>query len=153
MTDSPAGALRKILLALLSLGILVTTIDLLLLQHYEDVWQLAPLGLNGVGIMVIACYLLIGGRRSLRFMQGTMVLFVLAGAAGIVLHFQGNMEFQLDIDPSLSTWDLFWKVLRSKAPPALAPASMAQLGLLGLIFCYRHPALSRGQIDRKGTEE
>ncbi|HSR51018.1 MAG TPA: hypothetical protein VLV83_09315 [Acidobacteriota bacterium] len=158
MTHSRAGGLRRILLALLSLGIVVTSVDLLLLQHYEDIWQFVPLVLNGVGIAAIACFLLTGAPYSLRLMQAVMGLLVLAGMAGVVLHFQGNMEFQLDIDPSLSTWDLCWKVLRSKAPPALAPAAIAQLGLLGLVFCYRHPALSsvradQGRVHEEGMEE
>jgi hypothetical protein len=59
----------------------------------------------------------------------------------VVLHFRGNMAFQLDIDPSLSGWALADKVLRAKAPPTMAPGAMAQLGLLGLIYSYRHPAL------------
>jgi hypothetical protein len=62
----------------------------------------------------------------------------------MALHFRGNMEFQLDIDPSLGGWALVSKVIRAKAPPAMAPAAMAQLGLLGLVYCHRHPALARG---------
>jgi hypothetical protein len=35
---------------------------------------------------------------------------------------------------------LLWKVM-SGAAPALAPGAMVQLGLLGLIYTFRHPAL------------
>jgi hypothetical protein len=45
------------------------------------------------------------------------------------------------MDPSLSGWPLFVKVVTAKAPPALAPGVMVQLGLLGLVYTYRHPAL------------
>jgi hypothetical protein len=31
--------------------------------------------------------------------------------------------------------------MTAKAPPALAPAGLIQLGLLGLLYTYRHPAL------------
>ena len=38
---------------------------------------------------------------------------------------------------------------RHRAPlaPALAPSALAQLGLLGLLYTYRHPALRRRHPD------
>jgi hypothetical protein len=45
------------------------------------------------------------------------------------------------MDPTQSSWTLFTKVMTAHAPPALAPGVMAQLGLLGLIYTYQHPAL------------
>ncbi len=71
-----------------------------------------------------------------------MAMFVVAAVLGITFHYQGNLEFQLEINPEQSSWDLFNKVIRAKAPPALAPGAMAQLGLLGLIYTYRHPAIT-----------
>jgi hypothetical protein len=38
--------------------------------------------------------------------------------------------------------DLFSKVMTGAAP-ALAPGAMVQLGLLGLIYTFRHPALEQ----------
>ena len=57
-----------------------------------------------------------------------MLLFVLAGAAGVVLHYRGNMAFQLEMDPSQSGWTLFNKVIRANAPPAMAPAAWHNWG-------------------------
>jgi hypothetical protein len=71
-----------------------------------------------------------------------MLFFLASAAIGVGLHYSGNLEFQLDIDPSQSRWELFKKVMHAKAPPAIAPGAMAQLGLLGLIYAYRHPALA-----------
>ena len=76
-------------------------------------------------------------------MRILMVLFVAAGFIGIVLHYLGNREFQLEMDPEAAGWPLFWKVVTAKSPPALAPASMVMMGLLGLIYTYQHPALRR----------
>ncbi|HYJ16246.1 MAG TPA: hypothetical protein VE170_12200 [Candidatus Limnocylindria bacterium] len=39
-------------------------------------------------------------------------------------------------------------MIGAKAPPLLAPGSMVQLGLLGLAYTYKHPALKSSQ--RKG---
>ena len=49
---------------------------------------------------------------------------------------------------SLAGMALFWAAIGAKAPPLLAPGSMVQLGLLGLAYTYKHPALKRSQ--RKG---
>ena len=71
----------------------------------------------------------------------TMVLAIVSAGIGFALHYRANAEFQLDIDPSMGGPALWMKVLRAKAPPALAPGVMAHLGLLGLAYTYRHPAL------------
>jgi hypothetical protein len=41
------------------------------------------------------------------------------------------------MDPSLSGLALFASVVRAKAPPALAPATLVLLGLLGLTCAFR----------------
>ena len=79
-----------------------------------------------------------------------MLLFVAAGGFGIVLHYRANVEYQLESDPGLKGRALMWKVLAAKSPPALAPGVMAQLGLLGLAYAYRHPALRAG-AQREGA--
>ena len=57
------------------------------------------------------------------------------------LHLRASIEFQREIQPSLSTMALAMKAVRAKAPPALAPGALVQLGLLGLIYTFRHPSL------------
>ena len=50
-----------------------------------------------------------------------------------------RLDFQLEANPDLAGWALIKKLLRAKAPPALAPGVLVQLGLLGSIYGYRHP--------------
>ena len=119
------------------------TTELLLLDHFEDPWQLVPLVLLAQGASAVAWQLLSPTAISTRYFQVTMVLMAAAGLLGIVLHYRGNLEFQLEMDATQSSWDLFRKVIQAKAPPALAPGAMTQLGLLGLVYTFRHPALSR----------
>ena len=133
--------LRRLLLALLVIGLIVTGVDLVLLNHYEDVWQLIPLMLIAFGLVVVVWHLVARSGASIRALQMVMLLFVAGGAAGVVLHYRGNMAFQLEMDPTQDRWTLFNKVIRAKAPPAMAPSAMAQLGLVGLIYAFRHPAL------------
>ena len=65
-----------------------------------------------------------------------MGLFVLSGFAGMLAHFNGSMEYQLELNPDMSTAELLEKILHAKAPPLLAPGMMMQMGLLGLAYAF-----------------
>ena len=140
--DAPK-VLRRLLLAVLTLGLLGTGAELVAFDHFEDVWQAIPIGLILVALAVVFWNATAVSPASVRAMQLLMGAFVAAGLLGIYLHYVGNLEFQLEMDPSQSRWALFTNVIQAKAPPSLAPGSMAQLGLLGLIWSYRHPAMAR----------
>jgi hypothetical protein len=133
--------MHHLLLALLIIGLVGMGAELLLLRHTETVWELIPLILIVWAMATVAWHGISRGRGSIRALQATMALFLLAGLVGFVLHYQANMEFRLETNPSLSGWALVWAVLSGKTPPVLAPGAMIQLGLLGLIYTYRHPAL------------
>jgi hypothetical protein len=143
------AVLRGMLLVVLVLGLVGLGTELLFLAHDESAAQLIAPGLVGVGLVTIAWHCLHGGRASVRALQVTMALFVLAGVLGIGFHYAANVEFQREIDPSIGGMALFWKAMAAKTPPALAPGSMTQLGLLGLAYAFRHPALGPpGAMDR-----
>ena len=132
--------IRRLILAVLLLGLVGTAVELVLLGHYDGPWQAAPLWVIASGLAVVVwqgARPTRGGLRALRLVMGA---FVLAGGLGVLLHYRGNLEFQLENDPNQTKWELFWKVMRAQAPPALAPGLMAQLGLLGLIYAHKHPA-------------
>jgi len=149
---SAESQLRRLVLALLTFGVVAVGGELLALGHDEDPWQLVPFGLIVLTLIAIAWIGLTGSAASIRALRVTMVLLLAAGGMGIVLHYRGNAEFQLEMNPALSDWELFVKVLHAKAPPALAPGVMAQLGLLGLIYTARHPALSAPASTRRSTD-
>ncbi len=137
--------IRWFLMAILLMGLLGTGVELLLLEHIEGFWQWVPLFLIAMGLVVLCWGLLKPGRRNIRVLQGTMILFVLSGLVGFILHYQGNAEFELEMYPSLKGIELFWEAIQG-ATPTLAPGTMIQLGLLGLVYTHRHPQLgsSRG---------
>ena len=137
------GALRRVLLGILLLGMAGTATELLLLKHDEDATQLIPLILLGSGCAAAAWNALARTRLSLVALQILMVLFIASGVLGIVFHYQANVEFQLEVDQQLAGSKLVWAVLQAKTPPALAPAVMVQLGLIGLAYAYRYPAVAR----------
>jgi hypothetical protein len=146
VTAGPAshdgGMLRPLLLALVAIGAAGLEVELLLQKHYESAWQLTPLVLLGVVLVAAALVWRRPSPRTVRFFQAIMLLCVVAGAVGLFLHYRGNVEFELERESSLQGLRLFWKAVRG-ATPALAPGAMAQLGLLGLVYSYRHPALRR----------
>ncbi len=134
---------RRFVLGIFLLGLAGVTVELWLLDHDEDARQLVPLVLAAAAMASAAVMHLRAGAAPVRLFQGVMGLLILSGFAGTVLHLQANMEFQRDIDPSLGGFALVQKALRAKAPPALAPGAMIQLGLLGIAVTFRHPRLSR----------
>lgn len=136
---STTSTLRRWILAVLVFGIVGTGVELLLLRHYEEPTQLVPLALIAIALGVLLWHVVGGCGNSVRALQVTMLLFVIGGATGVTLHFSGAAEFQLEGNPTLGTWDLTKKVMRAEAPPVLAPGVMMQLGLLGLVYTYRHP--------------
>ena len=140
LPSDPLLTIRRLLLALVVLGLVGLGTELVLLAHYEDSAQLVPLFFIALTLVVIAGHVVVGGAGSILMLRVMMAFLVAAGVLGIVLHYRGSMEFQLEMDPTMSGWSLFAKVLQAKAPPTLAPGVMAQLGLFGLIYTYRHPA-------------
>lgn len=133
--------LRRLLLALFFLGAAGTGAELVLLGHYEEIWQLVPLVLIALSLIVGAFWCVVGEARILRLFQLMMAACVVAGVVGVILHYRSNIEFELEISPSKGGTDLIWSALTG-AMPALAPGAMLHLGLLGLVYAFRHPVLS-----------
>lgn len=133
--------LRRLILALFTIGLAGVGTELIALGHYEDSWQLVPLVIIAILLGIVTWQATSGSAESVRVLQIFALLMILVGVLGVVFHYRGNMEFQLEMNPDAGGWELFRKILHAKAPPALAPGVMAQLGLLGLIYSFRHPAL------------
>jgi hypothetical protein len=135
----PLARIRWWLLAVLVFELVGTLVELLLLQHFEDLLQWVPLVLIVLTLILVAWHVArpqpaTGARaagdhggpgpgRSRRHRR----------------HLQGAAEFQLEMDPSQPLWNVVKKALQAQAPPALAPGVLLQMGLLGLIYTYRHP--------------
>lgn len=132
---------RRFVLALFGMGIVGTAADLLLTGHFEDAWQFAPLALLAVSALIVVWHLAGGGRSSLVAHRVMMALFILSGFVGTFLHFRANIEFEVEMYPGLAGFELYWKAIQGASPPSLAPGAMIALGLLGLIYMYRHPSL------------
>jgi hypothetical protein len=139
----PLGLLRRLMLGLILISLAGTLTDLVLLKHYEDWWQIAPIALLGLGLIATAWLAFGRGAPRVHCFRFIMALIVAAAFTGMLLHYQGAREFQTETYPELSGWTLFLKIVQAKSPPALAPGAMLQLGLLGLLATFRHPSLPR----------
>ena len=146
--EATLGALRRILLVTFLLSIVGTASELLLVGHIEDVWQLVPLILFGLSLVVLAWEQFGGGATSIRAHQGLMILYIASGVVGLALHYKANAEFELEMYPDLGGFALVWKAIQGASPPSLAPGAMDALGLLGLAYAYHHPALASPSARR-----
>jgi len=131
---------RRLALWLLLVGIAGVGLELVLLEHYEDPWQWAPLALLGAGLVVGAALVVRPARWTVQSLRAVMTVYLLAGGVGIYFHLNANLEFERELRPSMAGTELVVETFRG-AMPALAPGAMAQLGLLGLLVTFRHPNL------------
>ena len=131
--------MRRLLIGLVLLGTIGLIAELLLMEHFEDWEQVIPLVVLGLGLVASTLAALRPIRPTVRIFQALMGAFILAGLVGLWLHYRGNEAFELEIAPAMGGFALVWKAMRG-AVPTLAPGALVQLGLLGLIWAYDHPA-------------
>ena len=129
------------LLSIFLLGLGGTSAELLLLSHTEKVGQFVPLVALGLGLIIVAWYIVSRSATALKSFRWMMGLFVVVAFTGVILHFLGNVEFELKKYPDLSGLSLFWSAITSRVP-ALAPGTMVLLGLIGWLFTFRNPRLT-----------
>lgn len=128
--------LRRGLLWTLVAGLLGTGAELLLLGHIEGATQFIPLVLIALAIGVALWHAWARSPVSVRVLRGVMALCVAAGVLGIGLHYRGNLEFELEMYPTMAGAELIQKVATG-ATPVLAPGAMSLLGVVGLLITWR----------------
>jgi hypothetical protein len=132
---------RRFLVWLVIAGIIGMAADLVLLEHYEDWWQLAPLALLALAAGAAAWIVAVPGRASVRAFRASMALLMAGGIAGLWLHYGANIEFERELAPDSAGLGLVWNAIKGAAPPTLAPANLVHLGLLGLVSTYGWPRI------------
>ena len=145
----PSTSIRRVLLATLGVGMIGMGAELLLIGHVDSVQQQIPLILLAVGAATVAWHAAAPRLVTVRALQAAMTLFIVSGLIGVWLHLQGNVEFELEMYPSMRGIELVQKTLTG-ATPVLAPGSMTLLGLIGLTHSYRHPCLQEDATSLEG---
>jgi hypothetical protein len=125
------------------------TVELTLLEHYETVWQAVPLVVLAVSLGTALAVAGRPGRGSIRIFRIVMIALVMTGAIGVFLHYDENITFERELAPEVGGLGLVWMALRGSTP-ILAPGAFVQLGLLGLILVYDHPALRGAATEERG---
>jgi hypothetical protein len=133
--------LRRFLLVLAGALCIGTVVELLLVEHRENLVQMIPFMLSGLGLISVLAVLLRPQRTTLRTLQIVMVLNILGSLFGVYEHVEHNMAFALEIRPNTTISAAFWEAL-SGANPLLAPGILALAGMIALAATYYHPALA-----------
>lgn len=144
--EETLGTIRRLLLVALVAGMIGTVSELLLIGHFEDPWQLVPLVLLAAATLVALLHAVRPDALTVRLLQLLMGFFLVAGGIGMVLHFRGNLEFALEMQPAPAGLALAREALIGNPPP-LAPGTMILLGVVGLAATYRSAAANVRGIE------
>ena len=123
---------RKLLLAILLISCVSTLVELILLEHTEEITQLIPVALLVLMSVGTFAMLFSSAHWLVNTFRAVMLLSLASALAGLILHYQANVEFVLERSPQLKGWELFSKAMMG-GMPALAPGAMAQFALMGLL--------------------
>jgi hypothetical protein len=140
---SPADTLFRLRRFLLVLSILLlsgTVVELLLVNHKEDLVQLIPFFLCGLGAIAALLMLFKPRRATVRGLRLCMAMVVCGSLFGIYEHFANNVAFQREINPSAPLRDVLVQAVAG-GNPLLAPGTLAVAAVLALAATYYHPAL------------
>ena len=123
---------RKLLLVILLISTVSTLIELFLLEHTDKTTQFIPIVLLALMSIGTLALLLFSARWLVNTFRVLMLLSLVSALAGLILHYQANVEFVLERYPQMKGWPLFSKAMMG-GMPALAPGVMAQFALMGLL--------------------
>jgi hypothetical protein len=126
-------SVKQLIVVALLFMMVGTITELFLLHHYEGLLQLIPIFCIGTSLILMVILLF---RKNLLLMKAFSLLMgisALSGLYGTFLHLKANFEFEQEMKPTASFWDLLLESL-SGALPALAPASMIVFALIGITY-------------------
>lgn len=123
----------RLLFVGISFLLIGTGLELYLLQHFEGFFQLIPLICIASSLIVLGVMQVRVSRFIQQLFSVLMLMTALAGIFGIVLHIQTNFQFEQEMTPTHSNWDLFVESLTG-AIPALAPGSLIAFSILGYSY-------------------
>lgn len=125
--------LPRLLLAIFVFGLVGVGAELLLIEHVEGVEQIIPLALIIAGLVTCAWHARAPRGVAPRAFRLVLIVMAASGVLGQYLHLRGNMEFEIERDPTLGRWPLLRESLMG-ATPALAPGTMVLLALIGYAY-------------------
>lgn len=134
--------LRSFLLGVAAFIFIGAVAELYLLDHYEETQQWIPIILSLLGFAFSVSVWWKPARTSLTLFRWLMGIVAAASLYGMYLHFMGNYQFTLEINPSFSAWEAVWPAMKGSYP-LLAPGMLLVAALIGAAGTYRHPAMEK----------
>ena len=132
-TTSERIRLKQVLVLALLFMMIGTLLELYLLEHYEDTWQLIPVLCIGVALVNLCVLFYRRSQAAIHLFKLVLVLTTFSGVYGVYLHLQSNFEFEQDMKPTATNFELITESL-SGALPTLAPMSLVVLACIGYSY-------------------
>ena len=131
--NSETYRLKKVLVLALLFMMIGSLLELYLLDHYEDSWQLIPILSVGTTLVTLLILFFKKTTKVVNLFKAVLILTALSGVYGVYLHLQSNFQFEQDMKPTASFWQLITDSL-SGALPTLAPMSLVVLACIGYSY-------------------
>src|SRR5262245_59650791 len=107
MANGTEERIRRLLVLLLVFGLAGTEVELFLLKHTDGFWQLIPVVLVGVTLVLTLWAGIRPSPRSLGVFRVVMAASVAAGIIGVYQHFAGNIGYEKESNPGLGGAELY----------------------------------------------
>ena len=134
--NTAVPAFRRLILAVVIVGIAGIGAELVLLEHWESPLQWTPFIGMGAATVVIVAAGMRPTRRRILVLRATMLALIVVGAVGMWLHWRSNALLELEMNPAAAGWPLVRRVLFG-GTPLLAPGAVMHLGMIGLAATWR----------------
>ena len=131
--NSETYRLKKVLVLALLFMMIGSLLELYLLDHYEDSWQLIPILSVGTTLVTLLILFFKKTTKVVNLFKAVLILTALSGVYGVYLHLQSNFEFEQDMKPTATNFELITDSL-SGALPTLAPMSLVVLACIGYSY-------------------
>jgi len=131
--NSETYRLKKVLVLALLFMMIGSLLELYLLDHYEDSWQLIPILSVGTTLVTLLILFFKKTTKVVNLFKVVLILTALSGVYGVFLHLQSNFEFEQDMKPTATNFELITDSL-SGALPTLAPMSLVVLACIGYSY-------------------
>ncbi|PAU94698.1 hypothetical protein CK503_04285 [Aliifodinibius salipaludis] len=132
--------LRRFLFGVVAFTLIGIVVELILLEHTEETLQWIPFIASIVGGISVATAWLKPNGITLKAFRWIMVGMIVISFLGVYFHFQGNLDFIREINPSYSLSESIWPAIKGSYP-LLAPGVFFLVGILGSAATYKHPKL------------
>lgn len=134
--------LRSFLIGVAGFTLLGTPLELLILDHVNELEQWIPFVCSGIGVVAILYVRYASSATSVKALRWTMIAIAIASFIGVYQHFTANFDFSVEIHPTYTFYENVWAGIMGSTP-LMAPGIYFLAAVLALAGTYKHPALNQ----------